>query len=354
MTRYVYGVWGAEQDTGFFSPHAILDALTDDLLHYGNLEWAVSEFSRRGSPTTEDGRASPCETLLEQAGLVCRTSAGLRLTARGLRQIGSTVLREVFHSARSGWRGQHVATRQGRPGPLTGETRPYEFGEAFDVHLGRTLANALLRQPQVPLRLQQQDFEIHARERLTRSATVITLDMSHSMELFGRQRFTAAKKVALALGQLIGVRFAHDVLQVVGFGDTAREIPVRELPYVTVAQEHTNTQEGLRLARTLLGRQRAAQKHILLITDGRPTAVRLHGKLHLHTWDLHPVILEETYKEAKRCREQDITLNTFMIADEAPLLQFVQRLTEISQGRAFYTTPERLGHYVIEDYVRRR
>ena len=114
------------------------------------------------------------------------------------------------------------------------------------------------------------------------------------------------------------------------------------------------TQAGLRLARTLLGRQRTSQKHILLITDGRPTAAYLDGQLHLHTRGLHPVIIEETYKEAKRCREQEITLNTFMLADEEPLVQFVKRLTAISQGRAFYTTPERLGHYVLEDYIRRR
>ncbi|MBM3224220.1 MAG: VWA domain-containing protein, partial [Candidatus Tectomicrobia bacterium] len=206
----------------------------------------------------------------------------------------------------------------------------------------------------IPLRLHPHDFAMQCREPLTQSAAVIMLDMSYSMELFGRNRFTAAKKVALALAQLMSSLFPRDVLHIVGFGDTARHIPLRELPYVTVSREHTNTQDGLRLARTLLARQRAAHKHILLITDGRPTAVHLHGKLQLHTWGLHPVILEETYKEAKRCRDQAITLHTFMVADEAPLLQFVRRLTEVSQGRAFYTTPDRLGHYIIEDYLRRR
>jgi len=178
--------------------------------------------------------------------------------------------------------------------------------------------------------------------------------MSTSMELFGRNRFTAAKKVALALAQLIGAQFPRDALHIVGFGDTARQIPLRELPYVTIGREHTNTQDGLRLARILLGRQRTTQKHILLITDGRPTAAYLDGQLHRHSrGELHPVIVEATYKEAKRCREQEITLNTFMLADEESLLQFVKRLTEISKGRALYTTPERLGHYVLEDYVRR-
>ena len=283
-----------------------------------------------------------------------RTADGLRLTSRGARQIGARALRDVFRMMHRDGQGHHVATRHGRPGALTGETKAYEFGDTFDVHLGQTLLNALLRQPCLPLRLHPQDFAVQRRELLTHSATVIMLDMSASMELFGRNRFTAAKKMALALAQLIGTHFPHDALHIVGFGDTARQIQAHDLPYVTVGREHTNTQAGLRLARTLLRRQRMAQKHIVLITDGRPTAIYLDGQLQRHTRGLHPVILEETYKEAKRCREQEITLNTFMIADEEPLVEFVRRLTAICQGRAFYTTPERLGHYVIEDYLRRR
>jgi Ca-activated chloride channel family protein len=348
--------------------------LTNDLLQHGDLNRALSALQQRGSTSSDGTPALPglaepppdaempqqlqplqqLEATLQQAGLMRRTADGLRLTPKGARQIGAVALRNIFSLIRRGWRGHHTATRLGRPGPLTGETRAYEFGDAFDLHLGRTLANALLRQPRVPIRLHPQDFEVHCREPLTQSATVIMLDMSLSMQLFGRNRFTAAKKVALALAQLIGAHFPRDVLHIIGFGDTARQIQAHDLPYVTIGREHTNTQEGLRLARTLLGRQRTAQKHILLITDGRPTAVRLNGQLHLHTRGLQPVILEETYKEAKRCRDQEITLNTIMVADEEPLVQFVKRLTEISQGRAFYTTPERLGHYVIEDYMRRR
>jgi len=374
MTRYVYAAWDRIQDSTAFSPEAILEALTNDLLQHGDLNRALSALQQRASTSSDSTPVPPglaelpqdeerpqqlqplqqLEATLQQAGLMRRTADGLRLTPKGARQIGAVALRNIFSLIRRGWRGNHTATRLGRPGPLTGETRAYEFGDAFDLHLGRTLANALLRQPRVPIRLHPQDFEVHCREPLTQSATVIMLDMSLSMQLFGRNRFTAAKKVALALAQLIGAHFPHDVLHIIGFGDTARQIHVHDLPYVTIGREHTNTQEGLRLARTLLGRQRTAQQHILLITDGRPTAVRLNGQLHLHTRGLQPVILEETYKEAKRCRDQGITLNTIMVADEEPLVQFVKRLTEISQGRAFYTTPERLGHYVIEDYMRRR
>jgi len=388
MTLYAYTAWDGLQDSAPLSPTAMLEALTNDLLQSGDLKRALHEFLRHADTSPDDTQSLPgnaelfqalapqqqeelprsaadtlqrteqqvqqLEVFLHQAGLVRRTADGLRLTPQGARQIGAKALRDIFHTGRRGGRGYHTATRHGRPGPLTGETKAYEFGDAFDVHLERTLLHALLRHPRLPLHLHHQDFEVYRREPLTHSATVIMLDMSSSMELFGRQRFTAAKKVALALAQLIGALFPRDALHIVGFGDTARQIPVHDLPYITIAREHTNTQAGLRLARTLLGRQRAAQKHILLITDGRPTAIHLDGQFHRHTRGLHPVILEETYKEAKRCRDQEITLNTFMLADEEPLVHFVKRLTAISRGRALYTTPERLGHYIIEDYMRYR
>lgn len=374
MTRYAYTARDDPPASVALAPDALLEALTHDLLQRGDLDWALSEMLRRDQTvpdgttpdgTVPDGTATlpggadlqqplQLEALLQQAGLIRHTAEGLRLTPQGARQIGAKALRDIFHLMHRGAQGQHIARRYGRLGALTGETRAYEFGDAFDVHLGQTLFNALLRQPRLPLHLRSQDFAVQRRELFTHSATVIMLDMSSSMELFGRNRFTAAKKVALALAQLIGAHFSRDALHIVGFGDTARQIPLRDLPYVTIGREHTNTQAGLRLARTLLGRQRTTQKHIVLITDGRPTAAYINGQLHLHTRGLHPVIIEETYREAKRCRDHDITLNTFMLANEEPLVQFVKRLTAISQGRAFYTTPERLGHYVLEDYLRRR
>lgn len=294
------------------------------------------------------------EQQLTAAGLVKRTARGLQLTTRGLHRIGASVFRTMFQRSTPQRRsGSHAASRYGRRGPLTGTTHPYVFGDTVTVHLERTLTNAVLRRPGLPVHLRAEDFEIYDTETLTQNATVIMLDMSHSMELFGRQRFTAAKKVALALAHLLRTRFPRDVLHIVGFGDTARQLDIHELPYVTVGHEHTNTQEGLRLARTLLSRQRSAQKHIVLITDGRPTAAHFHGELYQHTLGLHPLILEETYKEAWRCRQLQMTLNTFMIAEDEPLVQFVKRLTSVSQGRAFYTSPERLGEYVIDDYLRR-
>jgi uncharacterized protein with von Willebrand factor type A (vWA) domain len=228
MTHYVYTAWDSMQDSASLSPTAVLEALTNDLLQSGDLERALHEFLRRadtspdgtqalpgGAELVQDGapqrreelppsaadacqrpeqRVQQLEALLEQAGLVRRTADGLRLTPQGARQIGAKALRDIFNMGRRGWRGHHTATRDGRPGPLTGETKTYEFGDAFDVHLERTLLHALLRHPRLPLHLHPQDFEVYRREPLTHSATVIMLDMSSSMELFGRYRFTAAKK----------------------------------------------------------------------------------------------------------------------------------------------------------------
>lgn len=291
------------------------------------------------------------EALLEQAGLVRKTADGLQLTQQGIRHLGASVLKDLFRQSAM-WQPRQTASRQ--TGAFTQETKPYEFGDAFCLDLVQTLQMATSRQTSLPLQLQPKDFVVYEPETRTSHATVLVLDMSQSMAALGQQRFAAAKKVTLALAQLIRVHFPHDMLYIVGFGDTAQQLRLADLPFVTAGREHTNTQAGLQMARMLLNRQRAADKQIVMITDGRPTAARHAKQLYRHTRELHPVILDETYKEAKRCRQQGIRLNTFMLADDPPLLAFVKRFTALSRGRAFYTTPERLGAYVIEDFVNKR
>lgn len=288
------------------------------------------------------------ETLLEQAGLVRRTQAGLRLTQPAIRHLGTHILKTLFRQSGM-WQPRQKTVRQ--TGVFTHDTKPYAFGDAFCLDLPQTLAEAARRQPGVPVQLQASDFVVYQSETRTSHATALVLDMSQSMAANSQHRFAAAKQVALALAQLIRVHFPHDILYIVGFGDGAQELCVADLPFVTAGRQHTNTQAGLQRARQLLNRQRGADKQIVMITDGRPTAARHANQIYRHTRELHPVILDETYKEAKRCRQQGIRLNTFMLADDPPLMAFVKRLTALSQGRAFYTTPERLGAYVIEDYV---
>jgi uncharacterized protein with von Willebrand factor type A (vWA) domain len=293
--------------------------------------------------------------LLEEAGWLRRGDGGLELTPAGQRKIGAKALRDIFKEMKKSLFGNHQAALRGGTGDRLDETKLYEFGDPFHLDIGQTLKNSIIREHNgIPVKIDPADFEVHRTELLTRSATVIMVDLSHSMELYDYNRFTAAKKVALALESLIRTQFPRDKLYVVGFGDYAREVRLDELPYLTVGPEHTNTQEGLELARKLLAREPDANKHIIMVTDGRPTAARINGRLVIHTWGLHPAILEATYMAAERCRRGHITINTFMLADDYYLVQFVKEMTRVCRGRAFYTTPSHLGEYILVDYISKK
>jgi uncharacterized protein with von Willebrand factor type A (vWA) domain len=293
--------------------------------------------------------------MLEEAGLLRRTGAGMQLTPAGQRKIGAKALRDIFKEMKKSLFGNHHAILRGASGDRIDETKTYEFGDPFHLDIGQTLKNAIIRQYKgVPVGVDPVDFEVYRTELLTRSSTVIMVDMSHSMELYDYNRFTAAKKVALALESLIRTQFPRDKLYIVGFGDYARQVKLGDIPYLSVGPEHTNTQEGLELSRKLLSREGGTNKQIIMITDGRPTAARINGRLFIHTWGLHPAILEETYMAAERCRRSQITINTFMLADDYYLIHFVKEMTRICRGRAFYTTPSRLGEYILVDYINRK
>jgi uncharacterized protein with von Willebrand factor type A (vWA) domain len=293
--------------------------------------------------------------MLEEAGLLRRTEAGMQLTPAGQRKIGAKALRDIFKEMKKSLFGNHQAIVHGVAGDRTEDTKGYEFGDPFHLDIGQTLKNAIIRQYKgVPVDIDPADFEVYRTELLTRSSTVIMVDLSHSMELYDYNRFTAAKKVALALESLIRTQFPRDKLYIVGFGDYARQVQVGDLPYLNVGPEHTNTQEGLELSRKLLSKDGGANKQIIMITDGRPTAARINGRLFIHTWGLHPAILEETYLAAERCRRSQITINTFMLADDYYLVHFVKEMTRICRGRAFYTTPSHLGEYILVDYINRK
>ncbi len=293
--------------------------------------------------------------MLEEAGLLRNTGSGMQLTPAGQRKIGAKALRDIFKEMKKSLFGNHQAILRGGSGDRLDETKAYEFGDPFQLDIGQTLKNAVIRQHQgVPVKVDPVDFEVYRTEFQTRSSTVIMVDLSHSMELYDYNRFTAAKKVALALESLIRTQFPRDKLYIVGFGDYAREVKLGDLPYLTVGPEHTNTQEGLELSRKLLSRESGTNKQIIMVTDGRPTAARINGRLFIHTWGLHPAILEETYLAAERCRRSQITINTFMLADDYYLIHFVKEMTRICRGRAFYTTPSRLGEYILVDYINRK
>jgi uncharacterized protein with von Willebrand factor type A (vWA) domain len=250
--------------------------------------------------------------------------------------------------------GGHENRNSGASGERDAGSRPYEFGRPFDLNLSRTLANALTRpQPGPGITLAPQDFEIHETEDAARAATVLLVDMSRSMLLRGC--FLAAKKVALALDMLIRTRYPHDELHVIGFAYYAREIAPTALATLSWHgyEYGTNLQHGLLLGRQMLARSHAANKSIVVVTDGEPTAHFENGQVEFSYPPTRQTI-RETLKEVGRCTRAGITINTFMLEQSRPLAQFVERMTRMNRGRAFYADPDDLGEYVLVDYVNRR
>jgi uncharacterized protein with von Willebrand factor type A (vWA) domain len=291
---------------------------------------------------------------LEEAGYLKRKGDNLELTARGMRKLAQQALRELFSELKKDRVGSHEVFYRGDGGEQTGETKTYEFGDPFDVNLHRTLFNSVLRNgPKVPIELNAEDIEINRTEHLSQTATVLLLDQSRSMGMFGS--WGSAKKVAMAMYWLIHSQFPRDYFYLVGFSDYGMEIDEQDLPELTwnAWVSGTNMQHAMVLARKLLSQQKVATKQIIMITDGEPTA-HLEGG---HVYFAYPPsyrTLEETLKEVKRCTQEGITINTFMLESNYYLMDFVDKMTRINKGRAFYTNPNELGQYVMVDYLRNR
>lgn len=291
---------------------------------------------------------------LEEAGYLQHRGKRLELTPKGIRRIGQKALKEVFVHLKKDRLGGHEVVRKGTGQDLSGSTRPYQFGDGFDIDLEKSILNALRRSgPTLPVRFQVDDFEVNEREHMTQAITCLLLDQSRSMGLFGS--FQAAKKVALALSTLIRTQFPRDVLYLIGFSDYAMEIKPEDLAQVTwnAWVSGTNLQHALLLARKLFTRHKGATRQILVITDGEPTAHLEGGR----AWFSYPPswrTIQETLKEVKRCTQEGIVINTFMLESNYDLVNFVEKMTRINRGRAFYTTPDRLGQYVLVDYVMNR
>jgi uncharacterized protein with von Willebrand factor type A (vWA) domain len=298
---------------------------------------------------------------LEEAGYLTHDGEQLQLTPRGHRRIGQKVLDDLFARLQRDAFGGHRLERAGRGGERDETTKPYEFGDPFHLDLRGTLFNALgrdenapaVRQRGEPIRLRPDDFEVHRTELLTSTSTVLLVDMSRSMLLRGC--FLAAKKVAVALDTLIRTQFPRDHLTVIGFAYYAREIPPGTLAELTWHgyEYGTNLQHGLLLARRALSRQHAANKEIVVITDGEPTAHFEGGQVEFNYPPTRRTI-SETLREVQRCTKEGITINTFMLERSRALAEFVAHLTRLNRGRAFYASPERLGEYVLVDFVNRR
>jgi len=301
---------------------------------------------------------------MERAGYL-RGGPEVELTPRAIRRIGAQALADVYSALRKGLTGSHETTARGVALPRPDESKPWEFGERLDLDIAKTLMNGVMRRAadgvstgDLPVRLEVDDFEIREMDYSTQTTTILLLDMSWSMSWAGR--FPAAKRVALAMDQLIRTRFPRDHFSVVGFSTRARELPIKELPEVSwdMGDPFTNLQEGLMVAERLIRKFPSPSPQILVVTDGQPTAY-FEGKQLRVEWPMgfggiSPHAVVETLKQVRRITHQGVTINTFMLDDSPELVGFVERMTQINQGRAFYSSPTQLGSFLMVDFVSRR
>ena len=290
--------------------------------------------------------------VLEKAGYIRRRGKGWELTPRGIRQIGQKALSEIYAELKKSTQGKHATHEHGRGGEMDEQdTKLYEFGDPFHLHLQQTLMNSYFREPpDVPVHLTPDDFVIYRSEQLTQTATVMMLDLSWSMALRGS--FQAAKKVALALYNLIKTQYSRDSLYILGFSAYARELKAEQLPYVRWDESvlGTNMHHAFILAQKLLAKHKVGTRQIIMISDGEPTAHLEHGRSYF-AYPPSPITIRETLKEVKRTTQKGITINTFMLDRNYYLKEFVNQMAKINRGRVFYTTPDKLGQYILVDYV---
>jgi len=288
--------------------------------------------------------------MMQDAGLIDQREGRLQLTPRAMRKLGANALRELFGKLRKDMVGQHHVDATGIGHERANDTKPYEFGDPFRLDLHTTLRNALRRNGSgLPISLNPEDFEIERTEHSTRSSTVLLLDLSMSMPM--RDNFLPAKKVAMALHHLISSQFPRDYLGVVGFGETARELQPDSIPEVSWDFAYgTNMHHAFTLARRMLARQ-SGTKQIIMITDGEPTAhIMPSGEIYFNYPPVHETV-EATLREVTRCTKEQIRINTFMLDADNGLRRFIEQLTKINKGRAFFTTPDTLGDYVLVDFL---
>jgi uncharacterized protein with von Willebrand factor type A (vWA) domain len=287
---------------------------------------------------------------LEEAGLIEQKEGRLEMTPKGLRKIGSNALRELFSKLAKDQLGQHETSNIGQGHERTYDTKPYEYGDPFQLDLNRTIRNAVRRSGGgTPIRLHPDDFEIEKTEHLTRSSTVLMLDLSLSMPM--RDNFLPAKKVAMALHSLISSQFPRDYLGIVGFSETARILKAEQLPEVSWDFVYgTNMHHGFTLARQLLSRE-SGTKQIIMITDGEPTAHITPDGYPFFNYPPARETIEATLREVVRCTKEQIRINTFGLGADGSLRAFIEQMTSINRGRAFFTTPENLGDYVLVDFM---
>jgi len=283
-------------------------------------------------------------------------STQFQLTDKSIDFLGFRLLRQLLGSLGRSSLGHHETAHLSTGVEAYQVSKEYEFGDTLNLDISATLMRTVAREGLGgSLNLEYSDLMVQQTEYQSSCATVLLLDTSHSMILYGEDRFTPAKRVALALSHLIRTQYPGDSLRLVLFHDSAEEVPMKQLARVVVGPYHTNTREGLRLARRILMAEKKDMRQIIMITDGKPSAMTLpNGKIYKSAFGLDPMILDETYKEVALCRKSGILINTFMLASDRSLVEFVKKVTEICRGKAYFTTAVDLGEYILMDYMKKK
>ena len=280
----------------------------------------------------------------------------VQITDKSIDFLGYKTLKDLLGSLGRSSFGAHDTRDMATGVEASGASKVYEFGDSMNLDVNTTLFSALSREGlKLPINLEYRDLHVHQSEYQSSCATVLMLDCSHSMILYGEDRFTPAKKVAMALAHLIRTQYPGDSLRCVLFHDSAEELRIEDLARVQVGPYYTNTREGLILAQRLLGQEKKDMKQIIMITDGKPSALTLEdGRVYKNAFGLDPLVISRTLEEVSRCKRQGILINTFMLASDYGLVNFIQKVTELCRGKAYFTTPYTLGQYLLMDYMNRK
>jgi Ca-activated chloride channel family protein len=280
----------------------------------------------------------------------------VKITDKSIDFLGYKTLKDLLGSLGRSSFGAHDTRDMATGVEASGAAKVYEFGDSMNLDVNTTLFSALSREGlKLPINLEYRDLHVHQSEYQSSCATVLMLDCSHSMILYGEDRFTPAKKVAMALAHLIRTQYPGDSLRCVLFHDSAEELRIEDLARVQVGPYYTNTREGLILAQRLLGQEKKDMKQIIMITDGKPSALTLEdGRIYKNAFGLDPLVISRTLEEVSRCKRQGILINTFMLASDYGLVNFIQKVTELCRGKAYFTTPYTLGQYLLMDYMNRK
>jgi len=359
--RFRYSQWTADSSTDEQQLQQLVSLFSYLVIQTSGdveeaLEW-LRQLAEENGLFGEDLTMDDLVDKLRELGILEDINDVPVLTTKGIQRIRQDALREIFTSLRKSALGTHETPYTGTGVERMSETRKFSFGDQpTNIDLTATLSNAFLRGGIDEITLNEDDLEVYETEHQTGCATVLMLDISHSMILYGEDRITPAKQVALALAELIMTRYPKDYLALVTFGDTAELVSINELPFLTVGPYHTNTKAGLQLARDLLRRRGGnANRQIFMVTDGKPSAIfEPNGRLYKNSFGLDPKIVNKTLDEAVMCRREKVPITTFMVARDPYLVNFVEELTRANHGRAFYSSLNTLGEVLLVDYIRNR